>query len=170
VTIDKSRRPYFRYGSGKWGQALYYVSISSRLSGTNRSFEVFALPNPDEYGEVRFDMSMFVPILVGMTHAGADGVGLIVDMSDGYSINTLVPNDVPRVLSKNQKGHFQVDLVEFLTGGQTTTVGHCNIVIHESTLLDLQEVQLPDQHTAYMFDMRHKLRDGKPSTQYWLAD
>ena len=67
---------------------------------------------------------MLVPVLVGMSHAGSDGVGLILDMSDGYSVNALVPNDTPRVLPKNPKGHFMVDIVEFLTDEWATALFH----------------------------------------------
>lgn len=48
VSLDTSRRPFFRYGSGRWGQGLYQVEITSSQQ-PHKSFRVFALPNPDEY-------------------------------------------------------------------------------------------------------------------------
>ena len=44
IELDQSARPYFRYGNGKWGQALYQVTLRSNLSGNPRQFKVFALP------------------------------------------------------------------------------------------------------------------------------
>ena len=49
ITIDGKRRPRFRYGSGKWGKALYRVSITSTL--TMNAFHAFALPDPEESRE-----------------------------------------------------------------------------------------------------------------------
>ncbi len=41
VEVNTKLRPKFRYGSGKWGRALYRVTISSNLSGTRRDFTCF---------------------------------------------------------------------------------------------------------------------------------
>ena len=62
--VDAKRRPKFRYGSGKWGQALFRVSIHSSL--TNNVFHAFALPDPEEIHEDWFEPSMLVPVLIGM--------------------------------------------------------------------------------------------------------
>ena len=79
VTVDQSLRPYFRYGSGSWGRALHHVELSTNVSGAYKFFEVFALPNPPEYVEKWFRPEMLVPILVGMSHIGPQGAGMIVD-------------------------------------------------------------------------------------------
>ena len=70
VEIDQSACPYFRYGNGRWGQALYQVTLRSDVSGTSKQFKVYALPNPPELHQPGFDGSMLVPILVGMDHLG----------------------------------------------------------------------------------------------------
>ena len=49
VEIDQSARPYFRYGNGKWGQALYQVTLRSDVSGTPKQFKVYARPNHQSY-------------------------------------------------------------------------------------------------------------------------
>ncbi|CAE7930388.1 unnamed protein product, partial [Symbiodinium necroappetens] len=54
ITIDQSRRPYFRYGSGAWGTAQFHVTLASSVSGQQLKFEVYALPNPPEYVESWF--------------------------------------------------------------------------------------------------------------------
>ncbi|CAE7823229.1 CACNA1B, partial [Symbiodinium necroappetens] len=61
VTIHESVRPYFRYGSGKWGRALYKVSLSWK----NNVVNLFALPSEG------------VPVLVGMRE-----LKIFVDNSD----------------------------------------------------------------------------------------
>ena len=83
VTIDVERRPFFRYGSGRWGQAMYFASISASTN-PNKSFEVFALPNPTEYYQKSFKDYMLVPILVGMDFLTK--VGLILDFQDGHAV------------------------------------------------------------------------------------
>ena len=73
IDIDQSARPYFRFGNGRWGRALYSIHISSDVSGVNRKFSLFALPNPSEFYEVNFDKSTLVPVLVGMDFLGTHG-------------------------------------------------------------------------------------------------
>ena len=129
VSIDQARRPYFRYGSGSWGRALYHVVIKSNVSGSLKAFEVYALPNPPEYFEKWFSEDMLVPILVGMSHIGRSGAGMIVDFSDGYFVNANDPNllDKPQYLSRNDKGHFVLDVVDYLTAGQNRAEGSCQL-------------------------------------------
>ncbi|CAE7548364.1 unnamed protein product, partial [Symbiodinium necroappetens] len=105
ITIDQSRRPYFRYGSGAWG--------------------VYALPNRPEFVESWFRPHMLVPILVGMSHIGSTGAGMIIDFNDGSYLNAADlankrqrPPDDPQYLTSNSKGHFMLDIVHYLTGGQ----------------------------------------------------
>ena len=129
VTVDQARRPYFRYGSGSWGRALYHVLIKSSVSGSVMSFEVYALPNPPEFYEKWFSADMLVPILVGMSHIGKSGAGMIVDFSDGSFVNANDPqlSDQPRFLSRNDKGHFVLDVVDYLTAGQRGETGNCQL-------------------------------------------
>ena len=43
INILKSSRPYFRFGNGGWGRALFQVNIGSSITDTTRSFRLFAL-------------------------------------------------------------------------------------------------------------------------------
>ena len=113
--LDPERRPWFRYGSGKWNRALGEVSLKSSMSGVEHVFKVFALPNPPEYHEPWFDDSLLVPILIGMDFLGAQGVGMVIDFTDGYSWAAMTPGSSPQILKRSSKGHFVLDLVEFLT-------------------------------------------------------
>ena len=61
-------RPFFRFGKGKWGQALFRATIHPHVSGQHRQFSPFALPNPDD-----MDEKNIVPILIGMDHLGTLG-------------------------------------------------------------------------------------------------
>ena len=107
------RRPYFRYGSGKWSRALCEVVLSSSVSGSLRQFRVFALPNPPEFSEQWFDASVLVPILIGMDFLGPQGVGMIIDFNDGYSWTSGVMDSSPRILKQSSKGHFVLDWWSF---------------------------------------------------------
>ena len=90
IVIDRSSRPYFGYGSGKWGQALHKVSISSSASGNRKTFHVYSLQDFPGVKEHWFNKDdMLVPVLVGISHAGRDGVGMVVDLAEGHAINAL---------------------------------------------------------------------------------
>lgn len=113
VSLDTDQRPYFRYGSGKWGQALYRAKIST-LKKPDHTLEIFALPNPPEYYEQWFHEDMLVPILIGMDHLTK--TGLILDFSDGHAIHGSDPNSTPYMMDKNAKGHFMVNLMDYMFG------------------------------------------------------
>ncbi|CAK9077084.1 unnamed protein product [Durusdinium trenchii] len=55
VDVAQNERPLLRFGSGKWGHALYRVRITSNASGEPGTFAVFSLPNPAEYHHPDFD-------------------------------------------------------------------------------------------------------------------
>ncbi|CAE7238727.1 unnamed protein product [Symbiodinium sp. CCMP2592] len=141
ITIDQSRRPYFRYGSGAWGRAQFHVTLMSRVSGQQLQFEVYALPNPPEFVERWFRPHMLVPILVGMSHIGSGGAGMIIDFNDGSYLNAADisklrqrPPDDPQYLTSNSKGHFVLDIVQYLTGGQVCEKGNCAVVVKQPDL------------------------------------
>ncbi|OLP88348.1 hypothetical protein AK812_SmicGene30332 [Symbiodinium microadriaticum] len=141
ITIDQSRRPYFRYGSGAWGRALYHVTITSKVSGYEKQFGVYALPNPPEYVEPWFRPHMLVPILVGMSHIGPEGAGMIIDFNDGSFLNAAdiankreLPPEEARHLPTNSKGHYILDVASYLTGGQTCKSGHCSVVVKQPVM------------------------------------
>ena len=46
--IQSYMRPFFRFGNGKCGQALYRATISSEVSGQHREFSLYSLPNPED--------------------------------------------------------------------------------------------------------------------------
>ena len=111
VSFNYEKRPFFRYGSGKWGQALYHMVISSSLSN-GRYFDMYVLENPKEFFEDWFTDHMLVPILVGMDHMNK--VGLILDFSDGNAVNGNEPTCNPYKLEKNTKGHYMVNIARYL--------------------------------------------------------
>ena len=119
VSLDQTKRPFFRYGSGRWGQALYHASISPS-NDTTKVFEVYALPNPDEYykNDNSFKDYMLVPILVGMDFLMK--VGLILDFQDGHAVFGKSPSMEPFSMPRNIKGHFMVDIVQYLFDGSST--------------------------------------------------
>ncbi|CAE6970715.1 unnamed protein product [Symbiodinium natans] len=123
IKVDQSRRPYFRYGSGSWGRAQFHAEISSSLSGSTKSFGVYALPNPPEYVEKWFRDDMD-------DH----------DFNDGFFINAtdkanLSEPKSEQYLTQTSKGHFAIDIVDYLTGGKACSEGHCHVVaqVHPPT-------------------------------------
>lgn len=57
---------------------------------------------------------MLVPILIGMDHLTK--TGLILDFSDGHAIHGADPNSTPYMMDKNAKGHFMVNLMDYMFG------------------------------------------------------
>ena len=142
VTVDAQKRPKFRYGSGKWGKALYQVTISSSLS--SNSFQAFALPDPEESKEPWFEEStMLVPVLVGMDFIYSNG--MIIDFHDGHTICAAQEQPRPFHLPRNNKGHYMVDLVDFLTEGDLCHEGHpqIHVLVEDGTAstIDLSNSQ-----------------------------
>lgn len=82
ITVDRKRCPKFRYGSGKWGKALYRITLQSSL--TPRAFHAYALPDPEESREPWFTSNMLVPVLIGLDLIHLHG--LIVDFNDGTTV------------------------------------------------------------------------------------
>ncbi|CAL1159019.1 unnamed protein product [Cladocopium goreaui] len=113
VCFNYNKRPYFRYGSGKWGQALYHAVIHSSWD-SSRCFELYVLENPMEYNSEWFSDDMLVPILVGMDHLKK--TGLILDFSDGHAVNGNDNPAVPYVMERNLKGHYMVNIAYYLFG------------------------------------------------------
>ncbi|CAE7533658.1 nosip, partial [Symbiodinium necroappetens] len=83
IDLEQYSRPYFRFGNGKWGRALGRTTITSNVSGHQRQFSLYTLPNPTEYYASHFDKSSLVPVLVGMDFLGPEGMGMAIDFSTG---------------------------------------------------------------------------------------
>ena len=113
VSLNYDKCPFFRYGSGSWGQALHQVTITSS-SNSSRFFMAYALPNPKDYGQPWFHEGMLVPILVGMDFLSK--VGLILDFCDGHAVHAKDPDATPYYMLKNVKGHFMVNIEEYICG------------------------------------------------------
>ena len=137
VCINHQKRPFFRYGSGKWGQALYHMVISSSLS-KGRYFDLYVLENPKEFYEDWFTDDMLVPILVGMDHMNK--VGLILDFADGHAVNGNEPPCTPYMLEKNTKGHYMVNIAHYILDSITESEAGTNqlaaATLHEVPNLD----------------------------------
>ncbi|CAE7564781.1 unnamed protein product, partial [Symbiodinium necroappetens] len=117
IELDQASRPYFRFGNGKWGRALCRVIIQSRASGHLRSFALYTLPNPAEYYQAQFDKSTLVPILIGMDFIGPEGVGMLIDFATGLAMFTKESSPEIFQLDVNSKGHYTLDLVQYLARG-----------------------------------------------------
>ena len=159
LTVEQTLKPRFRYGSGKWGQALCQVTISSWASGHQRKFSVFALPNPPEYHEPWYDDSLSVPILISMDFLGVNGVGLVLGFVDGYSWMSNVPDANPNCLRISSKGHFVLDLVSFLTnkphGFTSDSTWTPSRAISDANVLELYMTQGEE-----LFSTQHGLLDN----------
>ncbi|CAE7765564.1 unnamed protein product, partial [Symbiodinium sp. KB8] len=168
IELDQASRPYFRFGNGKWGRALCRVTIQSRASGHLRSFALYTLPNPAEYYQAQFDKSTLVPILIGMDFIGPEGVGMLIDFATGLAMFTKESSPEIFQLNVNSKGHYTLDLVQYLTRGHKVVDGHAHVLVrddHQSTISSMShqmlelwtvwiDLQVSDQHlhvTIYVF-------------------
>ena len=104
VTIEPYMRPHFRFGNGRWGQALYRATLVSNVSVQPRKFSLFSLPNPEE-----LSVKNIVPILIGMDHLGKTGCQMMVDFMSGYVIDGVDKEPSIYKLKSNAKGHFEYD-------------------------------------------------------------
>ena len=104
IEIDSrySKRPWFRFGSGIWDQALYKVSIESSRA---RQFVAYAIPTAD---------GVSVPLLVGMSHLKPNGT--ITDLGNGIVCYAAWRDATPHPMRVNAKGHYCLDIMQFLTG------------------------------------------------------
>ena len=118
VSFNYQKRPYFRYGSGKWGRAMYHAVIHPSWD-SSRCFELYVLDNPAEYGQDWFTDDLLVPILVGMDYL--QKTGLILDFTDGHAVNGHDVNPEPYTIEKNVKGHFMVNIAHYLFGNLSAT-------------------------------------------------
>ena len=142
IKVDGQNRPRFRYGSGKWGRAQYHLEIKSSTSA--RTFQAFALPDPEEIAQPWFQDHMLVPVLVGMDFM--KGNGMIVDFSDGLAVCAALDEDEPVQLPRNGKSHYMIDLVHFITGGKTNYVGSPTVQV----INPLQEEDEPPTRSRSM--------------------
>ena len=135
-------RPFFRFGNGKWGQALYKVKISSWVSGQQLCFSLFSLPNP----EVMHEKNL-VPILVGMDHLGIHGCQMLVDFGTGLVMDGVDTSRQTYQLRINSKGHLVYDILYNLTRGHANHEGHATIHVastaseKEITVLQFQPLE-----------------------------
>ncbi|CAK9107021.1 unnamed protein product [Durusdinium trenchii] len=143
VSIHKEDRPYFRFGNGKWGQALYRVSLTSAVSGKPHCFELYALPNPPGLHDPSFDRSQLVPILIGMNHLAGPHSSMMVDFATGFALDSHEAHPDIYQLEKNKKGHYMLDIAFFLTRGFTCHDGHPHIHVIEKDTSNM----INDHHT-----------------------
>ncbi|CAE7799282.1 GIP [Symbiodinium sp. CCMP2456] len=143
IDLEQYSRPYFRFGNGKWGRALGRTTITSNVSGHQRQFSLYTLPNPTEYYASHFDKSSLVPVLVGMDFLGPEGMGMAIDFSTGLALNSKEQHPEVYRLRTNVKGHYVLDIVEFLTQGKVNLEGpdYC-VCISDHNLCVLNSLML----------------------------
>ena len=166
VDIMKSERPYFRFGNGRWGRALFKVRISSKCSGDQRAFSIYALPNPPDLHHPDFDQNSLVPILIGMDHLNGPQHAMAIDYATGLAIDSYDKNPVPYLLEANPKGHYVLDIVHHLTRGKTMLDGHACVRVHEDShhgldLIEFHTVHELEDFTVVRRDVSpQQLEDG----------
>ena len=143
-------RPFFRFGNGKWGQALYKVKISSWVSGQQRCFSLFSLPNP----EVMHEKNL-VPILVGMDHLGIHGCQMLVDFGTGLVMDGVDTSRQTYQLCINSKGHLVHDILYHLTRGHANHEGHATIHVASTTFeKEISVLQFQPQSSMSVSNLR----------------
>ena len=156
IRVAKYMRPYFRFGNGRWGQALHRVSITSKVSGKPRTLQIYSLPNPsedkDSYGVKNVNL---VPVLLGMDHlSGKDQheSSLAIDFTTGLALDPLQEHPVVFQLPSNHKGHYIRDLVEYLTLGFSDLTGTPSIHVVEQGE-GTEELQVLEFHPVEYYDI-----------------
>ena len=92
IDIHEQMRPWFRFGDGRWGRALYRVTITDVKTKANVS--IYALPAPG------------VPVLTGMREL--DNMNVILNCRTGRCLI----HGRPVVLEKNPKNHLILDYLK----------------------------------------------------------
>ena len=168
IDIRQGDRPYFRFGNGRWGRALYKVEINSCVSGQTRKFGLYALPNPAELHSPDFDMNSLVPILIGMDHLSSPSSAMTIDFMTGLALDSHEIEPMVYQLASNRKGHFVLDIVYFLTRGHTNFSGHPRVHVMEAATTQHEEnhfIQfMPlefDAHIQEAHDSQHIYRSEK---------
>ena len=186
ILTSESARPYFRFGDGRWGRAKYLVRLRSSRDNYKKVFSCFALPQPNSHQRqpevpgIPTTATSHVPVLVGMDFLRS--VGVITDLVDGYTSYALVPNDIPRYLPRNRKGHFMLDIVSYLTNMDTEEInkltvehepnttkspdGRATITINthevcDQNTLGVLEVDMMEFHGSEMLVTQHDLHAGE---------
>ena len=129
IELDQGARPYFRFGNGRWGRALCRVHLKSSVSGSPRTFSIYTLPNPSEYYQNGFEQSSLVPVLIGMDFLGCNGAGMMIDFATGNAMFTCDSQPQIFPLKANHKGHFTLDIVQYLTEGKRCDVGQPHVLV-----------------------------------------
>ena len=132
IEFDQASRPYFRFGNRRWGRALCKVHIASNVSGQERTFSLYTLPNPPEYYQTNFDKQSLVPVLIGMDFLGKNGNGVMIDFGTGLAMCTQDAHPEIFQLNVNPKGHYVYDLVEHLTRGRSCHEGNAHVIVRQS--------------------------------------
>ena len=131
--VRQSDRPYFRFGNGRCGRALYKAVISSKVSGIQRHFGLYAFPNPSELHRPDFDKLTFVPILIGMDHLYGPQSSMTVDFMTDMALDSSEEKPAIYQLKANRKGHDVLDTIYFLTRGCTSKGGHPRVHVVKHT-------------------------------------
>ena len=152
IEVQQSARPYFRFGNGQWGRALYRVVVTSNVSGYPQRFKLFALPNPPGLHHPDFDKNTLVPILVGMDHLGGD-TGMAIDFPTGMAMDSFKTDFQAYQLPSNKKGHYLLDIVEYLTRGRECLEGHATINITTDELPETANLHTLEFHPVEYYDM-----------------
>ena len=152
ANFEQSARPYFRFGNGQWGRALYRVVITSNVSGYPQPFKLFALPNPPKLHHPDFDKNTLDPILVGMDHLGGD-TGMAIDFPTSMAMDSFKTDFQAYQLPSNKKGRYLLDIVEYLTRGRECLEGHATINITTDELPETAKLHTLEFHPVEYYDM-----------------
>ena len=114
IELAKGDRPYFRFGSGQWGRALYRVTLYTDAW----SLRVYALDSPG------------VPVLTGMRELHA--LNAILNCNNGHCI---IAGNMTK-LKQNSKLHLIINLVTDLPQSRSTCTSTTTTTTSQSTLQD----------------------------------
>lgn len=151
ISVIKNDKPWFRYGSGRWGRALYRVNIEVPVDQHIIEFDVFALPSEN------------VPVLVGMRELKKLGAILGCDTSRGIVMGKCVE------FRRTSKQHLLMNFLEHVFPRSASdpepdrevylslSSSPLDLCFHDNFVLDLD---LPEEITH-----EHVLHFQEPSSE-----
>lgn len=88
-----------------------------------------------------------------MDHLGGDPSAMLIDFRTGLALDSSALSPKEYQLPRNKKGHYLLDIVDYLTLGQTRHEGHARVSVSDSSwhavrTLEFHPVEHYDMSTA----------------------
>ena len=110
------------------------------------------IPNVSNCLHFQILLDFITPILMGMDHLGGD-TGMAIDFPTGMAMDSFKTDFQAYQLPSNKKGHYLLDIVEYLTRGKECPEGHATINITTDELPETAKLHTLEFHPVEYYDM-----------------